>query len=98
MNSFTNTLSNVLEYNAFIFDMTLKSALQPACTLEITFPSEFIITDVPLATCRLSSTSGLSSSYQCSFLTNKLIVSSLFGTTTSVGGERIKFTVANNYV
>lgn len=51
-----------------------------------------------MSTCRLISTTGLSSSSTCAIVSNKLIIQSPFGAVDGVGGERIKFTIANNYV
>ena len=98
MNTFSSSNSRVLEYNTFTFSMTLTNALQSGCSIRVLFPSEFTIPDVPVSTCALSSTSGLSTSYSCSFVSNKLTIYSPFGTTTSAAGATISFTVANNYV
>jgi hypothetical protein len=98
MNSFTYSENRVLEYNAFTFDLTLANPLQVGCTIEVSFPTEFLINDVPITTCKLVSTSGLSSSSTCAIVSNKLIIYTPLGSIDGVGGERIKFTVANNYI
>jgi hypothetical protein len=53
---------------------------------------------VPAGTCKLVGTFGLSSAATCSFVSNKLIILSPFGTANSLGNDRIKFTIANNYI
>ena len=98
MNSFSFSESRVLEYNAFNFDMTLANALTAGSTIEIKFPTEFIMNDVPAGSCRLIGSSGLDSSASCTIVSNKLVIQNPFGSTLSAGGERIKFTVANNYI
>lgn len=57
-----------------------------------------MINDVALGSCHLLGTSGLSTSYSCAITNNKLIIQAPFGAADGVGGERIKFTIANNYI
>ena len=98
MNSFSFSETRVLEYNSFNFDMTLTNALTPGSNIEIKFPNDFTMPDVPAGSCRLIGASGLESSATCSIVSNKVIILNPFGSTTSIGGERIKFTIANNYI
>jgi len=98
MNSYVFSESRVLEYNQFTFDMVLKNALQPGCTIVVQFPTEFTMNDVPAGSCRLIGMSGLDSGATCTINNNKFIILSPFGTQASAGNDRIKFTIANNYI
>lgn len=98
MSTFTYSDSRVLEYNAFTISMTLQSALQSSCSIQVTFPAEFTIPNVATTSCTLSGTSGLSPSYKCSIVANKLTISTPFGSATSALNTNVQFTIANNYV
>ncbi len=63
----------------------------------MSFPSEFIVSDITAGNCRLIGTSGLTG-YSCSITNNKLIITNPFGTVSSLGNDRVKFTIANNYI
>jgi len=54
--------------------------------------------DVPAGSCRLIGVSGLDSSSTCAISSNKVMILNPFGSVNSVGKERIKFTIANNYI
>jgi len=98
MNAFSYSETRVLEYNAFNFDMNLKNALAPGSSIEIKFPADFTMPDVSAGSCRLIGVSGLDSSASCNIVSNKLMILNPFGSRTTVGGERVKFTIANNYI
>lgn len=98
MNAWSYSETRVLEYNSFSFDMTLQNALQTGCTIEVLFPPEFIISDVSVSSCKLIGMYGLSSGATCSITNNKLVIQNPFDSSGSKGGDKIKFTVANNYI
>ena len=54
--------------------------------------------DIPAGSCRLIGMSGLDSAATCTINSNKFIILSPFGTSASAGNDRIKFTIANNYI
>lgn len=64
----------------------------------MTFPSEFTIPNVATTACTLSGTTGLSPSYKCSIVGNKLTISAPFGSATSAQNTAVSFTIANNYI
>ncbi len=98
MNSFTFSESRVLEYNSFTFNLVLQNALSAGCSVQIQFPSEFLIPDVATGSCRLIGVFGISSSATCQFTSNKMVISDPFGSTDSKGNDNIRFTIGNNYV